>query len=76
VHHCVGSLLPPNVDPPKFIQLYIYNTSNEVMNRLKCIDPQENSNGCLDPSIVEDLMKMLDHHNPFVKKFRIAKERL
>jgi hypothetical protein len=76
VHHRIGSLLPPDDDPPKFIQLYIYDTSNGVINRLSCLDPQESSNGCLDPSIDEGLMKMSDHHNLFVKKFRIGKERL
>jgi hypothetical protein len=69
-------LLPPDDGPPKFIQLYIYDSSNEVMNRLKCLNPNETSIGCLQPSIVNSLMKMLDHHNPFVKKFRIARERL
>jgi hypothetical protein len=34
------------------------------------------SAGSLQPSIVGALMKMIDDHNPFVKKFRIAKERL
>jgi hypothetical protein len=76
VHHCIGSLLPADDGPPKFIQLYIYDSSNEVMNRLKCLNPNETSNGCLEPSIVDSSMKMLDHHNPFVKKFRIARERL
>jgi hypothetical protein len=76
VHHRIGSLLHPDDDPPKFIQLYIYDTSNEIGNRLKCLNHEETSNGCLDPSIVEGLMKMLDRHNPFAKKFRIARERL
>jgi hypothetical protein len=74
VHHCIGSLLPPDDDPPKFIQLYIYDTSNEVINRLKCLNPEETSNGCLDPSIVEGLMKMLDRHNPFVKKSELLEK--
>jgi hypothetical protein len=68
VYHRICSLLPSDDDPLKFTQLYIYDTSNEVINRLKCLNPEETSNGCLGPSIVEGLMKMLDHHNPFVKK--------
>jgi hypothetical protein len=76
VYHRICSLLPSDDDPLKFTQLYIYDTSNEVINRLKCLNPEETSNGCLGPSIVEDLMKKLDHHNPFVKKIRIARERL
>jgi hypothetical protein len=34
VYHRVGSLLPPDGSPPKFIQLYIYDTANEVQNRI------------------------------------------
>jgi hypothetical protein len=76
VHHQIGSLLPSNDEPPKFLQLYIYDTSNEIGNRLKCLNADETLVECLDPSVVDTLMKMLGHHNPFVKKFRIAKERL
>jgi hypothetical protein len=76
VHHRIGSLLPPDDGPPKFIQLYIYDTTNEVINRLKCLNADDAPNRSLDPSVVDGLMKMLDQHNPFVKKFRIARERL
>ncbi|KAI5406448.1 hypothetical protein KIW84_052976 [Lathyrus oleraceus] len=31
--HRIGSLLPPESQPPKFAQLYIFNTDNEVQNR-------------------------------------------
>jgi hypothetical protein len=68
VHHRICSLLPLNDETPKFLQLYIYDTSNEVRNRLRCLTAEETPTGCLEPSIVDDLMKMLDHHNPFVKK--------
>jgi hypothetical protein len=34
VHHRICSLLPLNDETPKFLQLYIYDTSNEVRNRL------------------------------------------
>nr|AWA44617.1 UPI0001A86C63 related cluster [Saccharum spontaneum] len=30
IHHRIGSLLPPDGRPPKFIQLYIYDTANEI----------------------------------------------
>jgi hypothetical protein len=76
VYHHIGSLLPPDDGPPKFIQLYIYDTSKGVTSRLRCLNPEETSSGCLEASIGYGLMKMLDHHNPFVKKFRIARERL
>lgn len=33
-YHCIGSLLPADGGRPKFAQLYIYDTENEVSNRL------------------------------------------
>jgi len=33
--HKIGSLLPCDGDPAKFQQMYIYDTSNEVQNRIK-----------------------------------------
>jgi hypothetical protein len=39
VYYHVGSLLPPDDGPPKFVQLYIYDTTNENQNRLKCLSP-------------------------------------
>lgn len=32
--HRIGSLLPPEGQKPKFAQLYIYDTENEVENRM------------------------------------------
>ena len=34
VHHRIGSLLPIDGSPPQFLQLYIYDTANEIDNRL------------------------------------------
>lgn len=33
--HKIGSLLPCDGDPAKFQQMYIYDTANEVKNRIK-----------------------------------------
>lgn len=33
-HHRIGSLLPVEGQRPKFAQLYIYDTVNEINNRL------------------------------------------
>jgi hypothetical protein len=33
-YHRLGSLIPNDGEPPKFAQLYIYDTQNEVANRL------------------------------------------
>lgn len=34
-YHRIGSLIPPEGAPPKFAQLYIYDTQNESSNRMK-----------------------------------------
>jgi hypothetical protein len=76
VHHHIGSLLPPNGSSPKFIQLYIYDTANEIQNRMNSLGNDDRNDGGLDPVIVNGLIKMLDDHNPFAKKFRMARDRL
>ena len=76
VHHRIGSLLPHEGTPPKFIQLYIYDTINEIRNRLHALDPDEIPRDPLDETIIEELIRMLDNHNPFVRKFRLARDKL
>lgn len=36
-HHLIGSLLPPPGNPPVYAQLYIYDTDNEVSNRISSV---------------------------------------
>lgn len=72
-HHKMGSLLPNDGEPPKFCQLYIYDTDNEVENRLKSINVQHSSK--IEPEIVEGLIKMLEENNHLVQKFRMARDR-
>lgn len=36
-YHKIGSLLPNNDSTPKFAQLYIYDTENEVANRINSV---------------------------------------
>jgi hypothetical protein len=76
VHHRVGSLLPQDGPTPQFLQLYIYDTGNEIQNRLRCLDPRKEPIESLDPVVVQQLMTMLDQHNPFARKFRMARDRL
>lgn len=38
IHHRIGSLLPLDGTPPKFIQLYVYDTANEINNRIHALD--------------------------------------
>ncbi|KAM3290276.1 hypothetical protein P3S67_018565 [Capsicum chacoense] len=40
-HHKIGSLLPTEGSSPRFAQLYIYDTENEVDNRIQAISRGE-----------------------------------
>lgn len=72
-HHVFGSLIPDDGKDPKFCQLYIYDTENEVSNRMKWVNVNSKEN--IDPEIVNGLIKMLDEHNELVKEFRSARDR-
>ncbi|KAL5664171.1 hypothetical protein ACJX0J_024279, partial [Zea mays] len=76
IHHRIGSLLPMTDQPPKFLQLYVYDTSHEVNNRIRSLSSDDAPDSPIQPQIVNELLQMLDTHNPFAKKFRIAKKRL
>jgi hypothetical protein len=36
-YHRIGSLLPMEGDEPKFAQLYVYDTDNEIKNRMAAV---------------------------------------
>ncbi|KAK1377019.1 hypothetical protein POM88_033212 [Heracleum sosnowskyi] len=72
-HHLFGSLIPDNGEDPKFCQLYIYDTENEVRNRMKWINVRDGQT--VHAEIVEGLMKMLDEKNELVKEFRTQRDR-
>ncbi|XP_061993578.1 uncharacterized protein LOC133711477 [Rosa rugosa] len=72
VCHLMGSLLPPDGECPKFAQLYIYDTCNEVLNRMRAADP-EMTNDTLDPNIVRKLTMMFNEINEVAKYFRNIK---
>ena len=36
-YHCIGSLIPPDNERPKFAQLYIYDTDNEIENWIRAV---------------------------------------
>jgi hypothetical protein len=76
IHHRIGSLLPHDGEAPKFIQLYIYDTMNEVQNTIRSLNHDERKESDLDPSTVQSLIAMLDNHNSFAKQFRMARDRL
>ncbi|RZC18642.1 hypothetical protein D0Y65_005746 [Glycine soja] len=71
-HHLIGSLLPMPNNPPKFAQLYIYDTNNEINNKLS----QNPMHDILDEQIIIAIKNMLDHHNHYAQKFRMARDKL
>ncbi|XP_057725597.1 uncharacterized protein LOC130941198 [Arachis stenosperma] len=73
-YHSIGSLIPSDNNRPRFAQLYIYDTENEVQNRVTAVSSMEASN-IVDYQIVTDLKEMLDVHNPLAKTFRFARDR-
>ncbi|GKA33514.1 DNA helicase, partial [Tanacetum coccineum] len=44
VYHWIGSLCPPAGEPPRFLQLYIYDTEHEVENRMRHFGGIDDSN--------------------------------
>lgn len=67
VYHRIGSLVLCANSPPRFVELYIYDTENEVTNTIHALDPSEGAEGDLDLCIVSDLMCMLDEYNLLVQ---------
>jgi hypothetical protein len=72
--HRMGSLLPQPGNTPKFAELYIYHGGDEIDNRIKALNKDDQIDGGLDRSIVKGLGDMLNSSNSLVKKFRMAKE--
>ncbi|KAM3265154.1 hypothetical protein P3L10_002148 [Capsicum annuum] len=73
-YHQIGSLLPPEGSTPKFAQLYIYDTENEVSNRINAVSRGQDANK-LHVEIITDLKQMLDDNNVLAKTFRMVRER-
>ncbi|XP_050887928.1 uncharacterized protein LOC127093069 [Lathyrus oleraceus] len=68
----IGSMLPLPGESPKFAQLYIFDTDNEVQNRIEAIG----NNPYIIPDTVKRLKFMLDKFNTHAKSFRMAADRL
>ncbi|GKA68963.1 hypothetical protein Tco_0775027 [Tanacetum coccineum] len=71
IYHRIGSLCPDEDHESCFLQLYIYDTNNEVSNRMRHLGGNE---GNLDPEIVDRLIRVLDEHNELVQLFRTARD--
>ncbi|XP_021996113.1 uncharacterized protein LOC110893308 [Helianthus annuus] len=76
-YHNIGSLLPDDGDEPKFSQLYIYDTDNEIFNRQNDVGGSNTSfsitEKAFDFQIIEELKVMLDTNNALVKSCRQAR---
>lgn len=68
-HHVFGSLIPDDGDTPKFCQLYIYDTANEVNNILQWVNV--NDQQVIDVEVVQGLINMLDETNELVETFSL-----
>ena len=73
LYHRIGSLCPEQNSRPQFLQLYIYDTENEVANRLESF--QKSGQG-LRADIVENLIEILDEHNELVQLLRTARDKM
>ncbi|GJW23899.1 hypothetical protein Tco_0037710 [Tanacetum coccineum] len=70
--HWIRSLCPSEGELPRFLQLYIYDTDNEVDNRMNHFGGENNT---LRRDIIEGLIELLDAHNALVQFFRTAHEK-
>ncbi|KAF7841548.1 uncharacterized protein G2W53_003846 [Senna tora] len=73
-HTQIGSLLPIEGKQPKFAQLYIYDTENEIKKRMSAIRSSEEVKD-FDQDVVRNLKEMFDQYNPIVKAFKMASEK-
>ncbi|XP_012847965.1 PREDICTED: uncharacterized protein LOC105967922 [Erythranthe guttata] len=73
-YHLLGSLLPEEGIRPKFAQLYIFDTENEIQNRIDAVISENQSNN-LDPAIVASLKDMIDGNNVLAQHYRAVRDR-
>ena len=57
IHHRIGALLPKPNQIPKFAELYIFDTKNDIQNRIRALSKQEPEDNDIDPYIVQELKK-------------------
>ncbi|KAL4579250.1 hypothetical protein LXL04_015388 [Taraxacum kok-saghyz] len=70
IYHWIGSLCPAASDAPRFLQLYIYDTENEVDNRLRFF-PSDASTA-LDRNNVLLINNLLHSCNEYVRLFKTS----
>ncbi|CAG7878574.1 unnamed protein product [Brassica rapa] len=72
-HHRIGSLIPRQGCLPEYLQLYIFDTANELKNRLNAMG-QTSAEGNLDEPTLALLIEMIDENNCLAKIFRRARD--
>ncbi|KAL3618734.1 hypothetical protein CASFOL_037396 [Castilleja foliolosa] len=70
ISHWIGSICPADNELPRFLQLYIYDTDNEVSNRLRFFD--NSANQPLLPAIVNTISDTLRSCNEYARLFKRA----
>ncbi|GJV79046.1 DNA helicase [Tanacetum coccineum] len=73
IYHWIGPLCPEEGHHPHFLQLYIYDTEDEVNNRMHHFGGI--NEGALNPDIIEGLIYVLDEHYGLVRLFRTARDK-
>ncbi|PWA53276.1 helitron helicase-like domain-containing protein [Artemisia annua] len=74
IHHWIGTICPTNKDESKFMQIYMFDTDNEVAHRMEPFGGKDSSG--LKPEIVQHLIQILDANNELVQVFRTARDRI
>ncbi|XP_020977998.1 uncharacterized protein LOC107636092 [Arachis ipaensis] len=73
-YHLIGSLIPPEGNIAKFFQLYVFDTHNEIENRMAAIRGEHHKE--IHEDIVRELKQMLDDNNVLVKAFHMVRDSL
>jgi len=73
--HRIGSLIRARARRPEYCQLYIFDTANEIRNRMTVAEAQ-GKKFVPNESLAAALIAVFDAHNPIVQIFRTACDRL
>ncbi|KAL3646110.1 hypothetical protein CASFOL_011290 [Castilleja foliolosa] len=57
ISHWIGSLCPPENQRPRFLQMYIYDTINEVSNRMRFFNSSDHRS--ISEVVVQNISEML-----------------
>ncbi|XP_022041031.1 uncharacterized protein LOC110943602 [Helianthus annuus] len=73
-YHAIGSLVPENGGKPKFCQLYLYDTENDLANRCSDDASSSTSSDETDNKLIQQIKEMLDANNVLVKIYRMVRD--